>query len=336
MQKVSNYELKASLKTVSPVAIIEGNDNESNGNIVTRIKRRAVIVENDEGKKIDYVPYLPANGVRGLLRRLASKKLIEAVKTNENVTELNDSDLHAMLSGSGVAKNTLKAKDVALIREKNPLLSLFGTGIIAAGKLKVADVVPSEDTAGLSLIKRYTFAKVDDILSKTAYSALFTKEQIAEWEKAVDENSSARKEDREAKKLAKEQGEAFDEKNKTKKTSIQHYAQKEYIAVNAKFVGGFYLEGATSLELGLFLHALEDFANLGKLGSSQNIGFGVVDIRVEALNGEATFDRIADENYIFNAKIEKDLSGEYKKAYDEYSEFLKKATRDNIEVISKL
>lgn len=332
---LKDYKIKLAIKTVSPIAIIENNDTEPGGNIVTRIKKTAIVSQDGNNVKIDYIPYLPANGIRGLLRRLATKKLVDAVKENDKIEELKDTDLHAMLSGSGVSKSGLKFKEIEEIREKNPILSLFGTGILMAGKLKVADAIPLDKENAKNLVRRQTFVKVDDILMGTKFSQLYTKKQIEEWEKSVEENSEARKKDRDAKKSEKETNETSNKEPKTKKSSIQHFAQREYIASGATFNGGFFLEKASKLELGMFLHALEGFMENGRLGSSQNIGFGVIDIHIEDVDNSLTMDRSSDSNYIFNAELDKSLENEFEEAYGAYAEFLKKATKENIELISK-
>ena len=332
---LKDYKIKLTITAVSPIAIIENNDTEPGGNIVTRIKKTAAVSQDGNNVKIDYIPYLPANGIRGLLRRLATKKLVDAVKENDKIEELKDTDLHAMLSGSGASKSGLKFKEIEEIREKNPILSLFGTGILMAGKLKVADAIPLDKKNAKNLVRRQTFVKVDDILMGTKFSQLYTKKQIEEWEKSVEENSEARKKDRDSKKLEKKTNVASDEEAKTKKSSIQHFAQREYIASGATFNGGFFLEKASKLELGMFLHALEGFMENGRLGSSQNIGFGVIDIHIEDINNSLTMDRSSDSNYIFNAELDKSLENEFEEAYGAYAEFLKKATKENIELISK-
>ena len=332
---LKDYKIKLTITAVSPIAIIENNDTEPGGNIVTRIKKTAAVSQDGNNVKIDYIPYLPANGIRGLLRRLATKKLVDAVKENDKIEELKDTDLHAMLSGSGASKSGLKFKEIEEIREKNPILSLFGTGILMAGKLKVADAIPLDKKNAKNLVRRQTFVKVDDILMGTKFSQLYTKKQIEEWEKSVEENSEARKKDRDSKKLEKETNVASDEEAKTKTSSIQHFAQREYIASGATFNGGFFLEKASKLELGMFLHALEGFMENGRLGSSQNIGFGVIDIHIEDINNSLTMDRSSDSNYIFNAELDKSLENEFEEAYGAYAEFLKKATKENIELISK-
>ena len=332
---LKDYKIKLTITAVSPIAIIENNDTEPGGNIVTRIKKTAAVSQDGNNVKIDYIPYLPANGIRGLLRRLATKKLVDAVKENDKIEELKDTDLHAMLSGSGASKSGLKFKEIEEIREKNPILSLFGTGILMAGKLKVADAIPLDKKNAKNLVRRQTFVKVDDILMGTKFSQLYTKKQIEEWEKSVEENSEARKKDRDSKKLEKETNVASDEEAKTKKSSIQHFAQREYIASGATFNDGFFLEKASKLELGMFLHALEGFMENGRLGSSQSIGFGVIDIHIEDINNSLTMDRSSDSNYIFNAELDKSLENEFEEAYGAYAEFLKKATKENIELISK-
>ena len=177
---LKDYKIKLTITTISPIAIIENNDTMPNGNIVTRIKKTAVIYQEGGQGQIEYIPYLPANGIRGLLRRLATKKLVDAVKENDKIEELKTTDLHAMLSGSGVSKSGLKFKEIEEIRGKNPILSLFGTGILIAGKLKVADAIPQNKEHAKELVRRQTFVKVDDILMGTKFSQLYTKKQIEE------------------------------------------------------------------------------------------------------------------------------------------------------------
>ena len=55
-----DYNIKLTITTVSPIAIIENNDTMPNGNIVTRIKKTAVIYQESGQGQIDYIPYLPA------------------------------------------------------------------------------------------------------------------------------------------------------------------------------------------------------------------------------------------------------------------------------------
>ena len=85
----------------------------------------------------------------------------------------------------------------------------------------------------------------------------------------------------------------------------------------------------------MFLHTLEGFIEHGRLGSSQNIGFGAIDIHIEDISNSLTMDRSSDNDYIFNAELDVSLENEFEEAYMAYSEFLKKATKENIELISK-
>lgn len=230
---LKDYKIKLTITAVSPIAIIENNDTEPGGNIVTRIKRTASVSQDGNNVKIDYIPYLPANGIRGLLRRLATKKLVDAVKENDKIEELKDTDLHAMLSGSGVSKSGLKFKEIEEIREKNPILSLFGTGILISGKLKVADATPQDKENAKNLVRRQTFVKVDDILMGTKFSQLYTKKQIEEWEKALKKTPKHAKKTATLKNLQKRQMKLLMKRQKPKnrrfnispKESILHLEQ---------------------------------------------------------------------------------------------------------------
>ena len=331
---MKNYILNLKVKTVSPLAIIENSDSDARSGVITYIKKTGILTNTYEGKKVVNVPYIPANGIRGSLRRLATKKLIEHVKQNTKATEIKDTDIHAMLSGSGVTSQPTTYEEELEIREKNPLLSVFGSGLVLSGKMYVADGLPEEEFYK-GLIRKETYVKVDDILAKTKYSNLFTKEQIAEWELSVGENSEARAEDRKLQKMAKELGEKI-EKEKTKKTSIQHYAQREYIVTNSEFFSSIKLENVTELELGMFLHALESYVEYGRMGSTNATGFGIVDLFIADETKNLSLSRIANDDYVFNAKVDLVFTGEFKKAYDAYSNFLSKVTLDNVELFSKI
>lgn len=330
--KKNSYLFNMKIKTVSPLAIIE-NSEIIGGEMLIKIKKLAIITDTDEGKKIEYSPYITANGLRGLLRRLATRNFVNQAKDNESVETFNDSDIHAMLSGSGVSKQELSYSDKQKIEKKNPILSVFGTGIILGSKLKVANAMPETEIIK-NLVRRQSIVKVDDILSNTGFVTLFSKEQISDWEKAVNKNSDDRKKDREKEKLAKELGEDFE--RTAKKESIRTYGQREYITPNSEFFGSFLLENVTQVELGMFLHTLKSFVEFGRIGASQSSGFGVVDIHIEDDKNLINIDRISDDKYIYNAKIDFNLSDIYKEAYNSYNDFLKTIKKDNIEVISVL
>lgn len=322
------------VKTVSPVAIIEGSETLI-GKTVTKIKKEAVF--NEEENKIDYIPYIPANGFRGILRRYASKRLIEAVKSNTQEKSFNDRDLHSMLSGSGTNDQPLTYKELEIIREKNPILSLFGTGLLLGGKLNITSMIPNKDIDNRNLVRVANYTKVDDILQKSRFATLFTKEQIKEWENIVLENTVARSEQRKQKELAKESGEVVE--TKVKKETVQHYFGKEYIPSGVILNSSIKINNPTKLELGALITALIDFANDGVIGSSRNIGFGVIDFTViDVKTGVEIINKYSDENYIFKSSVDINLKqcSEINEAYEEYQKWLQNATKDNIEVISKI
>lgn len=330
---MKTINLGVDVTTVSPVAVIEGNETLV-GKTVTKIKKEAIFNENGE---IEYIPYIPANGFRGILRRLATKRLVDAVKENIGEKYFNDRDLHAMLSGSGTSDQPLTYQDVEKIREKNPILSLFGTGLIVSGKLNITNIKPEKDIDARSMIKIANYTKVDDILQKSKFATLFSKEQIEEWEKSVLENTLARSEQRKKNKILKEMKEKPEKT--VKKETIQHYFGKEYIPSGLKMHGSIRLVDATNLEVGAFIASLIDFAKEGAVGSSRNVGFGVIDFSVIDLESEKEIiNKTSDENYIFNSivNVDLELSPAIKEAYDEYTEWLKNATKENIEVLSKI
>jgi len=331
--------------TISPVAIIEGNETQV-GKTVTKIKKEARF--NEEENRLEYIPFMPANGFRGVLRRYATKRVVDAVKENTGIKIFNDRDLHAMLSGSGTNDQPLTYQEEEEIREKNPILSLFGTGLLLGGKLNITNIMPDKNISmtrenkdgkisfdSLARIANYT--KVDDILQKSKFATLFTTEQIKEWENSVLENTTARSEQRKKNKELKKMKQ--DLEKTVKKESIQHYFGKEYIPSGIKFHSSIRLVEPTELELGALVAALIDFAHDGSIGSSRNIGFGVIDFDVIDLeNNKKIISKTSDENYIFNSIINTnlELSSTIKEAHDKYMQWLKNVSKENIELISNI
>lgn len=329
---MSNLKLGVRITTVSPTAIIEENESKI-GYTLTKIKKECYFDENNEPV---YAPYLPANGIRGLLRRIATKQLIDSVKANQNLDEINDIDIHAMLSGSGASDISVSYEKEKEIRSLNPLLSVLGTGLILNGKLKVANgVLEIEKKDKVS--KVFTYVRCDDIVQKSDFCSLFSKEQIKNWEKHVLENAENRKEQREKIKTAEKLNEKIDEK-KVKKETIQHLFKKEYIPSGLTFNSSISIENATKEEIGAILYALEEFLNKSAIGSSQNIGFGAVDIEIYDLEEDnyILMSSQSDENYIYRKNINMTLNKKTKEYYDAYQSFLKSATKENLEIISNL
>ena len=341
---MKSVNLGIDVATVSPVAIIEGSETLV-GKTVTKIKKEAVF--NEDGK-IDYIPYIPANGFRGVLRRYATKRVVDAVKANTDDKVFNDRDLHAMLSGSGTNDQPLTYGEAQKIREKNPILSLFGTGLLLGGKLNIANIMPDKDATAVkkdengktifnSLVRVANYTKVDDILQKSKFATLFTTDQIKEWENSVLENSAARSKQRKKNEELKEMKQELDKT--VKKESIQHYFGKEYIPSGLKMHSSIRLVDPTKLELGAFVAALIDFANDGTIGSSRNIGFGVIDFSVIDLeSGMEIITKRSDENYIFNSIVNTnlELSSSIKEAYDEYMQWLQSVSKESVETISNI
>lgn len=337
---MKTINLGIEVTTVSPVAIIEGSETLV-GKTVTKIKKEARF--NDDGN-IDYIPYIPANGFRGVLRRYATKRLIDAVKANTDDKVFNDRDLHAMLSGSGTNDQPLTYQDTKEIREKNPILSLFGTGLLLGGKLNITNMIPDEkflkrdeETGKISLVRVANYTKVDDILQKSKFATLFTADQVKEWENSVLENAAARSEQRKKNDTLKEMKQELEKT--VKKESVQHYFGKEYIPSGVEFHSSIRLTDPTNLELGALIAALIDFANDGAIGSSRNVGFGVIDFSIIDLENDAVIiSKNSDKNYIFNSVVKTDLelSSSIKKAYDEYMQWLQSVSKENVEIISNI
>jgi CRISPR type IV-associated protein Csf2 len=197
--------------------------------------------------------------------------------------------------------------------------------------------MPDRNVDVKSLVKVANSTKVDDILQKSKFATLFTTEQIKEWETSVLENTAARSEQRKKNDTLKEMKQELEKT--VKKESIQHYFGKEYIPSGVNLHSSIRLTDPTNLELGALIAALIDFANDGAIGSSRNVGLGVIDFSVIDLeNDMEIISKNSYENYIFKSIVNTnlELSSSIKEAYNDYMQWLQSVSKENIEAISNI
>jgi len=329
--------VRIQVKNITPLCQIEGNreerfdflSNEKNKNPkvdTTTVKTMTIL---HEGIPVD-VPIYTANGFRGLLRRVIGAEII--AKALEKGINVNTTNFHLMMAGGGSNYQAQPFEIEEQVRELNPLISVFGTSLAIEGKLMVTHLVPEEalirikeeedDTirAYSQLLKRFVFIKKDDIIQKTKYGRLLSKEDIINWENEVEKSQKQRKEERE-----------IGEKT-TKKKTVQSILAKYYVIPNTEFkgfIGNKY--PLTDIEEGMLIKGLSKIVK-EQLGSTLNLGFGVCDWEINiGENGSKIVAKSKDDN-IFDKDISLILSDEDELKVEKYNEWLENLKAENIQL----
>jgi CRISPR type IV-associated protein Csf2 len=324
-----NVSLK--VKNITPLLQIEGIAKERIkylGNTEVDTTTQKTIVKLIDGIPVE-IPVYSANGIRGLLRRVASSILVE--KYLEKGNTIKPADFHLMFAGGGSNFQSQPFEVEEKVRELNPVISLFGTSLAIEGKLMVTYLEPEnpliriyENEDGIfaksQILQKFVFIKKDDILQKTKYGRFLTKEDIKEWEKTVLETQEQRKKER-----------SSENENKTKKVAIQSILAKYYIVPNTVFKGFIsYKYPLTEIERGLLIKTLER-AVYEQLGSTLNLGFGVCDWEINIGNESKIIAKSKDEN-IFAKDLSVVLSDEDEKSVEEFEKWLEGIDKKNIEI----
>ena len=334
--------------TKTPVGIIDSADK---GNIY--IKKLVVCI----GNTLYEVGYLPANSINGKLRRIMTELLLE--KALAKGIKLTPADFSLMNNGGGVnqKKNKKKnkdnksesgndvdagkdnkdkkqaksknvnVKDLNEIRKLNPVISVFGTGLIIAGKIAINNFIPNAgiiekqvdhrtinfDIKKPSYIQEMNIAHMDDLrnVSVTA-TKVFTLEELQAYQEQI--------------KVDKEDD----------KTSIQMLISKEYI------VPGIILHSSImqlpdrylieEYEYGLLLKTLEIFA-AARVGSTQK-SWGVInyDMFIDGDYGNPFLQSQSDDEYTFNVNVKPQYTSEQQKAIAEADKWLDNISAENINI----
>ena len=322
------------MKNITPLCQIEGTRKQrfkslDNQEIdTTTVKTMTILYE---GVPVE-IPIYTANGFRGMLRRVIGADII--AKALEKGIPVNPRNLHLMMAGGGSNYQTQPFEIEEQIRELNPLISAFGTSLAIEGKLMITHLVPEDPmiaekiekkeneeekiTLYSQLLKTYVFIKKDDIIQKTKYGRLLTKEDIINWEKEVNETQKQRGEERKI-------GE-----KKTKKVAIQSVLAKYYVIPNTQFKG--FIDAKyplTDLEEGMLIKGLSKIVK-EQIGSTLNLGFGICDWEIDiGESGSKIVAKTKDDN-IFDKEISVILSDEDEEKVALYEKWLENISPENV------
>lgn len=256
-------------------------------------------------------PFFSANGFRGLLRRVMTKDMINIIRKTEPNFKLKAEGFYLYSSGSSTDRksiDTVSWEEIPSLREKAPILSLFGAGLSSiSGKCAVSDLKPITSMLQIKVLKNdktniekimpltqnQTFFRTDDFLKDTMLKQFIDEDDINQWKETHIKSVSKSKE-------LKKNGEASKETD----SNIAQVINCESIMPNVTLsnsINPIHGHKFTDVEIGLILSALLEISKM-QIGSQKRLGYGVLDWNIE-LNSEVMFSTTCDKDYIFNKTI---------------------------------
>lgn len=316
--------LRVRFNTVTPLLQIEASDTINGVPTVTQKRKEEVF----NGMVVRY-PYYSGNGFRGLLHReiadlVMKKAVFKGIK-------LDATNFHLLSAGGGSNYQTQDLVVELKLRELNPIASVFGLSLALEGKLMVTDFEPTDkmyrerkDKTGFysELVKIANYIKKDELIDgKNGYGRILSLDDLIAYN---EENEIVQ----EQRKDARETGETV------KKLGIKAYNGREYVIAGATFSG--YIgakKELTDIEKGMLLVGLE-LVSKKQLGSTHNLGFGVVNYIITEDDGTETSREVlttsTNEKNIFNSHLDTRYTSEEKAYIEAFNEWLENIKEENI------
>lgn len=317
--------LRVRFKTVTPLLQIESSDTINGVPTVTQKRKEEVF----NGMVVRY-PYYSGNGFRGLLHReiadlVMKKALFKGIK-------IDATNFHLLSAGGG---SNYQTQDLAVelkLRDLNPIASVFGLSLALEGKLMITDFEPTDkmyrerkDKTGFysELVKIANYIKKDELVDgKNGYGRILSLDDLIAYNEENEIVQEQRKDARET------TGESI------KKLGIKAYNGREYVIAGATFNG--YIgskKELTDIEKGMLLIGLEAVSRK-QLGSTHNLGFGVVNYIISEDDGSETSREVlataTNEKNIFNPILDTRYTDEEKACIKAFNEWLENISEENI------
>lgn len=298
---------------VDPKTGMISGGNAKTGTPCTRTQRHEILLQQqqqeEEGRSSRFVPIVPANSIRGRIRRQAAAIIKEhLLKRNEKLTL---DAYHTLMAGSpnGYPDSALPSVDEFNQAAQHPFFGIFGGGPrMLPSRLKVDTAYPiNEATIDTGIVpsmlesfstnlwntQAVTFRRVDDALT-------LTDNQIFD---IVDDVVEAVEEWRE---LTASQGNLEDEEQSNAKfQGIRSWTSHEIIKPGTTFHFNMSLNSFDEAQRGLMLRAAEGFFNLQNLGGWSRNGYG----RYSVL--DAKISSIVEGQVVSGQLLKKTASGNY-------------------------
>lgn len=272
-------KITAIYKTKSPISQIK--ESISNYSSFNQVK-----IFDSEDNLIE-IPIITANSVRGALRNAGAQYLLDLLdkKVNKNI-------FHLLFSGGAISTAIINDIDKAIeIREKHPLVSLFGGAVsdmMMSGKMNIGNLYPIvKETKNIT--------KID---SEVSYKTLLSDMQAIKRDDAKEEKLTQK----------------YINEEYAEDVKQQMIYETEYLTVGTKLFQEIILKNCSDIEKGAFISSLKNWLeNDARLGGKSNVGFGKFD---------ATFKFDTEKIVYENNKL--NIDGNSLNAYlMQYDEFIK-------------
>jgi len=243
---------------VTAKTAISHNGGEINGNIALF---RTMSVIQPDGKKIE-VPVISGNSVRGKLRDVAAKQMLDLLG-DENAPHRVNLPLFQMLFSGGALTSGNTEGDVdkyRTMRENMVHVSLFGGAwgnAILSGKMKVNPLIPIAKETAHIVPERFRGAE--------ALPSVFTYLQMDMYTRKENSKDS--------------EFEPYLEKAETDNFSTQqmlYYLQT--LAAGTPFYWKVILEDVTPEEFDFFVSVVQRFERIPVVGGKSAVGFGQISL----------------------------------------------------------
>lgn len=287
-----NIRLTGTLTALSPITIVPPNAEEVSRPDRSKYKRIASSVIYVDGLR-DNRPIIPGSTLRGRLRRSAVEAYLAMSGERIPLGEWHQNAVGGIKGGEAESGFDVVMRDE--IREKNPILSLFGAGSPwIASKAKVDHGIPNHavetDLVGgvraddgrrdTSFFQKLDGNAVDEWLSLTGTNAARTKHKAslqqlnADLRKARKDKNTA---EVERLQQAIQAATTDEEAAKTMATNpVSMPLQHEAMPMGVILDHGITLTGVTEEEMGLFFVAMNTFMKLKPaIGQHENLGYGL-------------------------------------------------------------
>lgn len=291
--KKQTYIFDGSISALSPLTVVIKGASTMAGH---RLPRNG---------GMDAPAYWPATTIRGAIRHMAHRAVVEAVKeANGGAIPLDLADHFLLAQGVDIENATVSpgAGDINALEQLglDPLLSLFGywgvpskacignafppagsTGMFGGG---ARTIMFERNTELLELLDQEQKDRLENILVEQSEASVDIQELKNKKKELTKKAKTATKEEKEA--LYKEMNaidEAIvsrkDEKTEAKESIRRPIDQYEAVAAGTEMSHRMDIKGATQVELGLFLAALAELARDPFMGGHRNHDCGRIEAR---------------------------------------------------------
>lgn len=297
--------------TITPTSHVHQTAPDRDGNENSTIKTRVFGVDKSQ----HVIPFITANSIRGLLRRAAAKRVLDALgapvsrsmfsvltagkgsrteigmQAPVNVMSAASKSIFAGLFGGGAYMHPSRYKMGPLFPMVEWCERFLHPSLRDSGEMIPLDRLRYRTEDGtfrdIALTTRIILTSKDDVMAgKGAEYIKDYETSLGSWLSAVKEGRVAKAEQTAAKDAAKKRGEKVDAEKEAKSVDISGFNIIEAILPGTPLQFWMRIEPTTPAQVGLMLTAVRDWANANVIGGASSRGFGRFEARLALYDGE--------------------------------------------------